>query len=39
MNTCATWCQRCHSRYDAPVPAAGIQTRVQDLRAVGDLFA
>jgi hypothetical protein len=39
MKTCATCCQRCHNRYDAPVPAAGIQTRAQELRAVDDLFA
>ena len=39
MKTCATWCQRCDSRYEAPVSATGIQTRAQDQRAVGDQFA
>lgn len=31
-------CQRCHNRYGAPVPAAGIKARAREARAIGDLF-
>lgn len=31
-------CQACHNRYDAPMRAAGIRSRLHATRALGDLF-
>jgi 5-methylcytosine-specific restriction endonuclease McrA len=32
------WCQRCHNRYDAPMRAAGIKSRLRASLAVGDML-